>query len=64
LPWDAMFKPVGLKTQKRNVAQIAKELGICDKTVKVHRSHITKKLGVESVALLVKMFLVLQVKAG
>ena len=35
--------------------QIAKELGISAKTVEVHRSHITKKLGVKSVAQLVKM---------
>lgn len=35
--------------------QIAKRLGISVKTVEVHRSHITKKLGVESIAQLVKL---------
>ena len=35
--------------------QIAKQLGISVKTVEVHRSHITKKLGVESIAQLVKL---------
>ncbi len=35
--------------------QIAKQLGISAKTVEVHRSHITKKLGVKSVAQLVRM---------
>jgi FixJ family two-component response regulator len=35
--------------------QIAKELGISAKTVEVHRSRITKKLGVRSVAQLVRM---------
>ena len=35
--------------------QIAKMLGISVKTVEVHRSHITKKLGVESIAQLVKL---------
>jgi two-component system, LuxR family, response regulator FixJ len=36
--------------------QIAKSLGISIKTVEVHRSKITKKLGVNSVAQLVKMY--------
>lgn len=35
--------------------QIAKQLGISPKTVEVHRSHITKKLGVKSVAQLVRI---------
>jgi RNA polymerase sigma factor (sigma-70 family) len=35
--------------------QIAKQLGISSKTVEVHRSRITKKLGVRSVAQLVRM---------
>ncbi|XZE19552.1 response regulator transcription factor [Pirellulaceae bacterium SH449] len=35
--------------------QIAKQLGISAKTVEVHRSRITKKLGVRSVAQLVRM---------
>jgi len=35
--------------------QIAAELAICEKTVKVHRAHIMEKLGVRSVAELVRM---------
>jgi two-component system response regulator TtrR len=35
--------------------QIAKALGISTKTVEVHRSNITKRMGVESVAQLVKL---------
>ena len=53
-----------LVVEGRLTKQIAKELGISPKTVEVHRSHITKKLGVESVAQLVKMFLFSQAKAG
>ena len=34
---------------------IAAELAICEKTVKVHRAHIMEKLGVRSVAELVRM---------
>jgi FixJ family two-component response regulator len=35
--------------------QIAKQLGISTKTVEVHRSNITRKMGVQSVAQLVKI---------
>lgn len=35
--------------------QIAAELGICEKTVKVHRAHIMEKTGVKSVAELVRI---------
>lgn len=35
--------------------QIAAELGICEKTVKVHRAHIMDKTGVKSVAELVRI---------
>jgi len=35
--------------------QIAAELAICEKTVKVHRAHIMDKMGVRSVAELVRM---------
>jgi FixJ family two-component response regulator len=35
--------------------QIAAELGICEKTVKVHRGRVMKKMGVESVAELVRV---------
>lgn len=39
----------------RLTKQIAKELGISTKTVEVHRSNVTKKMGVASVAQLVKL---------
>lgn len=35
--------------------QIARKLGISEKTVEVHRSHVTKKLRVQSVAQLVRL---------
>ena len=35
--------------------QIAAALGISEKTVKVHRGHVTEKLGVQSVAELVRL---------
>ena len=35
--------------------QIARQLGISQKTVEVHRSNITRKMGVDSVAQLVKL---------
>jgi two-component system response regulator TtrR len=44
--------------------QIAKSLGISTKTVEVHRSHITKKLGVSSVAQLVQLFLSASIDLG
>ena len=37
--------------------QIAAELGICEKTVKVHRGRVMRKMGVESVADLVRAML-------
>ncbi len=37
--------------------QIAAELGISERTVKLHRMHITKKLGIPSVAELTKLWL-------
>lgn len=40
---------------------IARELGISDRTVEIHRSHAMGKLGVKSVAELVKMMLSVQV---
>ena len=36
--------------------QIAADLGICEKTVKVHRAHGLKKLDVRSVADLVRLY--------
>jgi FixJ family two-component response regulator len=44
--------------------QIANLLGISAKTVEVHRSRITKKLGVESVAQLVRVLLDAQAGHG
>ena len=35
--------------------QIADDLGICERTVKLHRTSITTKLGVESVAELAQL---------
>ena len=42
--------------------QIAKQLGISQKTVEVHRSNITKKLAVQSVAQLVKLVVSAQLR--
>lgn len=36
--------------------QIAAELAICEKTVKVHRAHVMEKMGVRSVADLVRLY--------
>jgi len=44
----------GITTGLRN-KQIAAELSICEKTVKVHRAHIMEKVGVRSVAELVRI---------
>lgn len=44
----------GIVTGLRN-KQIAAELNICEKTVKVHRAHIMEKVGVRSVAELVRI---------
>jgi FixJ family two-component response regulator len=44
----------GIITGLRN-KQIAAEMGICEKTVKVHRAHIMEKVGVRSVAELVRI---------
>ena len=44
----------GIITGLRN-KQIAAELSICEKTVKVHRAHIMEKVGVRSVAELVRI---------
>lgn len=44
----------GIITGLRN-KQIAAELNICEKTVKVHRAHIMEKIGVRSVAELVRI---------
>ena len=35
--------------------QIGAELGVAEKTIKVHRGHMTEKLGVKSVAELVRL---------
>jgi len=35
--------------------QIGAELGLAEKTIKVHRGHMTEKLGVKSVAELVRL---------
>jgi len=35
--------------------QIADDLGICERTVKLHRTSITRKLGVQSVAELARL---------
>ncbi len=43
--------------------QIAKRLGISSKTVEVHRSNITRKLGVRSVAQLVKLVVSMQMRS-
>ncbi len=42
--------------------QIAKRLGISSKTVEVHRSNITRKMGVRSVAQLVKLVVSVQMR--
>ncbi len=47
-----------LVVEGRLTKQIAKTLGISTKTVEVHRSNITKKMGVASVAQLVKVMTV------
>jgi two-component system, LuxR family, response regulator FixJ len=46
---------MGMVVDGRLTKQIAKTLGISTKTVEVHRSNVTKKMGVASVAQLVRM---------
>ena len=46
---------MGLVVDGKLTKQIARRLDISEKTVEVHRSHVTKKMHVQSVAQLVRL---------